>query len=95
MTTAQEAPHVHAGLRGDDRLAKICALGVRIKRGVSLHGIALNVTTDLSFFDLIVPCGLVGRSVTSMDRILDGKAPPMARVKEVVSRHLVGALGFL
>src|SRR5579859_5217289 len=47
---------------------KICAIGVRIKRGVSLHGIALNVTTDLSYFDLIVPCGLQGRGVTSMSQ---------------------------
>src|SRR5205807_296168 len=42
------------------RLAKICAIGVRIKRGVSFHGLALNVETDLSYFNLIVPCGLVG-----------------------------------
>jgi len=40
--------------------AKICAIGVRIRRGVSMHGLALNVRTDLSRFDLIVPCGLEG-----------------------------------
>src|SRR5687768_15331766 len=43
---------------------KVCAIGVRVKRGVTLHGLALNVTTDLSYFNLIVPCGLVGRGVT-------------------------------
>jgi lipoate-protein ligase B len=47
-------------------LAKICAIGVRIRRGVSMHGLALNVTTDLRYFELIVPCGLSGRAVTSL-----------------------------
>lgn len=46
--------------------AKIAAIGVRIASGVSMHGFALNVTTDLSFFDRIVPCGLPGVAVTSM-----------------------------
>lgn len=55
---------------GFDQPAKICAIGVRIRRGVSLHGIALNVTTDLSHFQLIVPCGLTGRPVTSVERVL-------------------------
>ncbi len=68
----------------DDQLAKICALGVRIKRGVSLHGIALNVTTDLSYFNLIVPCGLSGRPVTSMREILGEQTPSMDDVKKVV-----------
>jgi len=63
--------------------AKIGALGVRIKRGVSLHGVAINVTTDLRYFDLIVPCGLVGRGVTSLEKVL-GKAPAMEKVKRVV-----------
>jgi lipoyl(octanoyl) transferase len=86
-----EAPHGHAGLRGIDRLAKICALGVRIKRGVSLHGIALNVTTDLSNFDLIVPCGLVGRAVTSLQKVLGDKTPTITVVKTVLSAHLMDA----
>ncbi len=55
--------------------AKICALGVRIRRGVSMHGIALNVTTNLDYFGLIVPCGLTGRPVTSMARLM-GQAVP-------------------
>ena len=62
---------------------KICALGVRIKRGVSLHGVALNVSTDLKYFDLIVPCGLTGKGVTSLEKVL-GKAPSMEKVKRVV-----------
>jgi lipoate-protein ligase B len=61
--------------------AKICAVGVRIRRGVSLHGIALNVTTDLRYFDLIVPCGLSGRAVTSLGEILGNSAPTMDELK--------------
>jgi len=65
----------------DGALAKICALGVRIRRGVSLHGIALNVTTDLSYFKLIVPCGLTGRAVTSMKQLLSDATPSIDLVK--------------
>jgi lipoate-protein ligase B len=67
-------------------LAKICALGVRIRRGVSMHGIALNLNTDLSYFDLINPCGL-GRPVTSLERILGGAAPDMATLKKAMERQ--------
>ena len=53
-----------------EKPAKICAIGVRIRRGVSLHGLALNVETDLSFFDLIVPCGMADKPATSLRKIL-------------------------
>jgi lipoate-protein ligase B len=66
----------HAG-----QLAKICALGVRIRQGTSLHGIALNVDTDLRYFNLIVPCGLAGRPVTSVRKLLGESAPPIDRVR--------------
>ena len=69
--------------------AKICAIGVRIRRGVSLHGLALNVTTDLRYFNLIVPCGLVGRPVTSLQKILGDRAPTMAAVKEALSNQFI------
>lgn len=49
---------------------KIAAMGIRVSGGVSLHGFALNANTDLSWFGLIVPCGIRGRAVASMDRIL-------------------------
>jgi len=67
--------------------AKICAIGVRIRRGVSLHGLALNVTTDLRYFELIVPCGLHGRAVTSIQKLLGDRAPSMEQVKERLESH--------
>jgi lipoyl(octanoyl) transferase len=74
--------------RPDGRLAKVCALGVRIRRGVSMHGIALNVTTDLRYFDLIVPCGLVDRPVTSVAEVLGSSAPSIDHVKQSLSEQL-------
>jgi lipoate-protein ligase B len=77
---------------GTSTLAKVCAVGVRIRRGVSLHGLALNVTTDLRYFGLIVPCGLAGRPVTSVRKLLGDAAPTIDRVRAGLSRHLVWRL---
>jgi lipoyl(octanoyl) transferase len=71
---------------------KICALGVRIKAGVSMHGIALNVTTDLSYFDLIVPCGLAGRGVTSMQSLLKETCPSITSIQQSLTHHIQTAL---
>jgi lipoyl(octanoyl) transferase len=62
--------------------AKVCAVGVRIRRGVSMHGIALNVATDLRYFELIVPCGLAGRPVSTLQKLLGETAPSMAEMRE-------------
>jgi len=67
-----------------DHFAKICALGIKVRRWITLHGIALNVTTDLSFFTLINPCGL-SRPVTSMQKLLPNNCPPMALVKQTLT----------
>jgi lipoyl(octanoyl) transferase len=66
--------------------AKIAALGVHISRGVTSHGIALNVNTDLSFFNLIVPCGITSKPVTSIQQQL-GRAVPMLDVDHALSRN--------
>jgi lipoyl(octanoyl) transferase len=68
--------------------AKICAIGVRIRRGISLHGLAMNVRTDLRYFNLIVPCGLTGKPVTSLEKLLGDRTPAMGRVKEVLVKAL-------
>jgi lipoate-protein ligase B len=57
---------------GDERSEKIAAIGVRIERGITMHGFALNVDMDLMPFSRIVPCGLVGGRVTSMSAVLGG-----------------------
>ncbi len=57
-------------------------MGVRISRWVSMHGLALNVTTNLDHFNLIVPCGLSGVPVTSMERELGDACPAMQDVKD-------------
>jgi lipoate-protein ligase B len=61
--------------------AKVCALGVRVAGGVSLHGLALNVSTDLGGFGAIVPCGIRDAGVTSLERLL-GRAPAMGDVMD-------------
>jgi lipoyl(octanoyl) transferase len=66
--------------------AKIAALGIHISRGVTSHGIALNVNTDLSFFNLIVPCGIASKPVTSMSKELNRRIP-MQDVAHALSRN--------
>jgi lipoyl(octanoyl) transferase len=61
----------HTGVWTDQ--GKIAAMGIRVSAGVSLHGFALNANTDLAWFGMIVPCGIRGRAVASMDRILGRK----------------------
>lgn len=65
---------------------KICAMGVHISRWVTRHGFAFNVNTDLSFYDLIIPCGLMGKSVTSMQAIL-GREVDLREVADKVAEH--------
>jgi len=65
---------------------KICAMGVKASRWVTMHGFALNVNPDLKYFEYIIPCGIKDKAVTSLEREL-GKMIPMEEVKEKVKSH--------
>lgn len=65
---------------------KICALGVRTSRWVTMHGFALNVSTNLGYFDHIIPCGIRGKSVTSLEVELNKKVS-ISEVKNKIKHH--------
>ena len=65
---------------------KICALGVRTSRWVTMHGFALNVNTNLGYFDHIIPCGIKGKAVTSLAAELN-RTIPLEEVKEKILKH--------
>lgn len=66
---------------------KICALGVRASRWVTMHGFALNVNADLGYFDNIIPCGIRGKSVTSLNVELGMEEIDMEEVKEKIKKY--------
>lgn len=65
---------------------KICALGVRTSRWVTMHGFALNVNANLGYFDNIIPCGIKGKAVTSLEAELNRKVP-LEEVKSKILKH--------
>ena len=65
---------------------KICAMGIKCSRWITMHGLAFNVNTDLAYFDLIIPCGIENKQVTSLQKEL-GKEVSLDEVKEKVKKN--------
>ena len=75
---------IDVGIPGKER--KICAMGIRCSRWITMHGFALNVNTNLKYFENIIPCGIAHKQVTSIQKELDTSVP-MYDVKERVKRN--------
>ena len=71
---------------------KLAAIGVHISRWVTSHGLAYNVTTDLRYFDLIIPCGIADRKATSLEKLL-GRRVEVKEVEPKIARHLGEVFG--
>lgn len=82
-STGETGVWIDADIIGKER--KICAIGVRCSRWVTMHGFALNVNTDLSYFNNIIPCGIQNKQVTSIEKELGYKIN-YVEVKEVLKQ---------
>jgi lipoyl(octanoyl) transferase len=76
-----------------EKARKICALGVKSSRWVTMHGFAFNVNTDLNYFNFIIPCGIDDKEVTSMQKEL-GKELSVTEVEEKLKKHLADLFEF-
>lgn len=83
---------VWAGYEEQESARKICAIGVRCSRWVTMHGFALNVNTDLSYFENIIPCGIKDKAVTSIEKEL-GYQVDLQEVQQAVKKNFVQIFG--
>jgi lipoate-protein ligase B len=82
------AAYRRPGLTGAwTQAGKLAAIGIRLKRWVTFHGMSFNVKPDLSGFATIVPCGLAGETVTSLEKLLGAACPILAQVRARMARH--------
>ena len=95
VSTARVPGRSGVWLRADDRgpERKIAALGIRVSRGVTMHGFALNCDVDLSWYDKFVPCGIADAGVTSLSKEL-GRDVTVDEMAPIVERHLSELLGW-
>ncbi len=77
---------------GTPFVRKICAMGVKTSRWVTMHGFALNISSDLSFFNGIIPCGIQGKGVTSIEKEI-GEIPDFTEVKSLILFHFQELFG--
>jgi lipoyl(octanoyl) transferase len=83
-STGETGVWIDAGIKGHER--KICAMGVRCSRWITMHGFAFNVNTDLTYFDYIIPCGIENKQVTSLEKEL-GRKVNYEEAKERVKKN--------
>ena len=76
-----------------DQARKICAMGVKSSRWVTMHGIGFNINSDLTYFSHIIPCGIDDKAVTSMEHEL-GKPVDLNEVSQILKRKLAEQFGF-
>jgi lipoate-protein ligase B len=89
LTATRRPPYT--GIWMEDR--KIAAIGVAVRRGITFHGLALNVNTDLSYFRRIIPCGLAWADVTSMEKEL-GEPQSMEIVRQRFLHHFASIFAY-
>ena len=87
MTAERVAGKTGIWVKSGDTEEKLAAIGVHISRWITSHGFAYNVSTDLRFFDLIVPCGIADRKATSLEKLL-GRSVEQVEVVPRIARHL-------
>ncbi|OLD50331.1 MAG: lipoyl(octanoyl) transferase, partial [Gemmatimonadetes bacterium 13_1_40CM_2_60_3] len=87
ITAERVAGKTGIWVKSGDTEEKLAAIGVHISRWVTSHGFAYNVSTDLRYFDLIVPCGIADRKATSLEKLL-GRSVEQEEVAPRIARHL-------